>query len=225
MSYTTLRPRSSLKPPTRFSFAVSLPAMGKRRKRQQRAVPVKAPNYQRTKQPLGADNATRKHLAAMLEFHNRFSDEYYTRAECWAPFLQEEECGAAPAPGAAVWEPFAGDGACYEMLRGFGLETLGRPGQSDFWANTRAPRGTEWIVTNPPFSSKWLVLDALLENRLPMAVILPWQAFYGNGVLRLDALRARHGGTWSRHACGTHAFNRPDGTTKDVGCYILRWVF
>jgi len=178
----------------------------------------------RTNQPFGLENRERKRIADELFRNNRFSDEYYTPKKAWEPFMDRQTAFWLPHKHTAVWEPFAGDGQCYKNLYELGCLPQANP-EKDFWANTKAPEGTEYIVTNPPFSSKWLVLDALLENRINSAIILPWQCFYNYGLTRLEALRKRHGGTWSRHELGTNKFNRPDGTTKHIGCYILHWEF
>lgn len=242
-----LRPRDGLKPPARYAPAVAVPpralealkALTKAlnalmdgetpekleagRKVLQRYAPRPAGSGL-TNQPFGLDNRERKRIADELFRNNRFSDEYYTPLEAWEPFMDGQRAFWLPHKHTAVWEPFAGDGQCYKNLKELGVLPLANP-EKDFWANTKAPEGTEYIVTNPPFSSKWLVLDALLENRLPSAVILPWQCFYGYGLTRLEALRKRHGGTWSRHELGTNSFNRPDGTKKHIGTYILHWEF
>jgi hypothetical protein len=231
-SRRVLRPRDGLKPPARYAPAVAVrPARTHRVKVAPRVPRLPRPfagkgavSQGRTNQPFGLDNRQRKRIADELFRNNRFSDEYYTPKKAWEPFMDGQRAFWLPHKHTAVWEPFAGDGQCYKNLKELGVLPLANP-EKDFWANTKAPEGTEFIVTNPPFSSKWLVLDALLENRLPSAVILPWQCFYSYGLTRLEELRKRHGGTWSQHELGTNNFNRPDGTKKHIGCYILHWEF
>lgn len=233
-SRRVLRPRDGLKPPARYTFAEPVRPSPRNWVKKNHAFtqwmakvaprPAGAVSQGRTNQPFGLDNRERKRIADELFRNNRFSDEYYTPLEAWEPFMDGQRAFWLPDKHTAVWEPFAGDGQCYKNLYELGMLPLANP-EKDFWANTKAPEGTDYIVTNPPFSSKWLVLDALLENRLPSAIILPWQCFYAHGLTRLEALRQRHGGTWSRHELGTNKFNRPDGTTKHVGCYILHWEF
>jgi len=122
---------------------------------------------------------------------NKLSDEYYTRANTWQRFIEERGL-----QGTKIFEPFYGDGTSRDALAGL-VEVVGKAG--DFWENWNAEDcPQEYIMTNPPFSFKWLVIQAFLERRRPFAMIMPFQLFYKSSKTRLDTYAEKYGGRWTK---------------------------
>ena len=161
----------------------------------------------------------RRQLAIKKFSSNPLSDEYYTGAAAWESFAQERSLKR-------VWEPFAGDGKIVTEWAKLGVDCVMSSG--DFWDNLKLPEGIDYIATNPPFSFKWLVLETLLEFKKPLAVILPWQSFYANGLTRLNWLQQEYGGQWKQlpmTSAGQHFWHPPVNDYKKIGCFILEWTW
>ncbi len=161
----------------------------------------------------------RKRLSSKKFLSNPLSDEYYTGSAAWEPFARERSLKR-------VWEPFAGDGKIVGEWAKLGVDCVMSTG--DFWNNLQVPEGVDYIATNPPFSFKWLVLETLLAFKKPMAVILPWQSFYNNGLARLNWLQQEFGGHWKQipmTSAGQHFWHPPDKDYKKIGCFILEWTW
>ena len=161
----------------------------------------------------------RKELADRLFRENRHSDEYYTSAWAWKDFADMRNIRT-------VWEPFAGDGAIADEWNRTSVDCI--MGVGDFWKQSLPQDEFDYIATNPPFSSKWLVLETLLEHKKPLAVILPWNAFYRGGLERLEWLRKTYGGRWMKHKIpdkGLLFWHPPANAYKKIGCYILEWTW
>jgi len=124
--------------------------------------------------------------------NNKVSDEYYTRANTWQRFIEERGL-----QGSTIYEPFFGDGTSREALAGL-VSVVGKAG--DFWENWSAEDcPQEYIMTNPPFSFKWLVIQTFLERRRAFAMIMPFQIFYGSSKKRLDTYAEKFGGRWTKY--------------------------
>jgi len=161
----------------------------------------------------------RKRLSSKMFLSNTLSDEYYTGSAAWETFARERSLKK-------VWEPFAGDGKIVGEWAKLGVDCVMSIG--DFWSNLQVPEGVDYIATNPPFSFKWLVLETLLAFKKPMAVILPWQSFYRNGLARLNWLQQEFGGHWRQipmTSAGQYFWHPPDKDYKKIGCFILEWTW
>ena len=163
---------------------------------------------------------TPRGVADYLFNTNRVSDEYYTQFTTWRRFLYTRDT-------TRYWEPFYGDGSGVAGLRDAGYDIVGSPG--NFWDIDWTTAPTDPILSNPPFSFKWLVIEALLKNRREFHLILPWQTFHKNtgGADKLRRLQQVYGGTYSEFKL-THNecnFIMPSGSTKKIGCLILSWHF
>lgn len=161
----------------------------------------------------------RKRLSSKMFLSNTLSDEYYTGSAAWETFARER-CLKK------VWEPFAGDGKIVGEWAKLGVDCVMSIG--DFWSNLQVPQGVDYIATNPPFSFKWLVLETLLAFKKPMAVILPWQSFYRNGLARLNWLQQEFGGHWRQipmTSAGQYFWHPPNKDYKKIGCFILEWTW
>lgn len=133
--------------------------------------------------------AQRKREAEILFRENKRSDEYYTRGSTWHRFLDEKRL-----LGGTFWEPFFGDGTSRDALDGL-VTIVGKPG--DFWDHVLEPdRPKHMILSNPPFSFKWLILATLCELKQDFALVLSWQSFYQSGLAKMNSLKKKHGGTW-----------------------------
>jgi hypothetical protein len=183
--------------------------------------------------------AERAVIARELFEDNKYSDEYFTSRHAWDGFMGTKIHDLIQ-DIQFVLEPFAGDGSVAKewkqirTLHGNGIHCELMKG--DFWDNAIAgvdiPDCYDYIATNPPFSSKWLVLETLLEwakpKKLKLAVILPWGCFYGSGKDRLDWFQGHFGGKWARHDIpdkGQHFWHPPEKCYKKVGTYILEWTW
>jgi hypothetical protein len=161
----------------------------------------------------------RKRLSSKMFLSNPLSDEYYTGSASWETFARERSLKQ-------VWEPFAGDGKIKGEWAKLGVDCVMSIG--DFWSNLQVPYGVDYIATNPPFSFKWLVLETLLAFKKSMAVILPWQSFYRNGLARLNWLQQEFGGHWKQipmTSAGQEFWHPPDNDYKKIGCFILEWTW
>jgi hypothetical protein len=153
---------------------------------------------------------------------NKFSDEYYTRSESWRRFV--DDAGLA---GKTVWEPFFGDGSSRDELAKLGVTQIGKAG--DFWENITAPDcPTDFIMSNPPFSFKWEIMETLLERKRSFALILPWQTFYQSGAKKIAELHRKYGGKYLRYNMRGEEVMFYSPTSKKmmpIGTSILLWTF
>lgn len=152
---------------------------------------------------------------------NKVSDEYYTRGSTWKRFIEEKGL-----QGTTIFEPFFGDGTSREALKGL-VNVVGKAG--DFWDNIIAPDcPQEYIMTNPPFSFKWLVIQTFLEMKRPFAMIMPFQIFYNSAKNRLDTYAEKYGGRWEKFVTTAreNEFWSPEkNKLVRIGCSILVWTF
>ena len=152
---------------------------------------------------------------------NKKSDEYYTRCKTWERYIHERGL-----KGTTVFEPFSADGSSAEVLKS--LVNV-KSGKGDFWEQIVAPDcPQEFILSNPPFSFKWLILQTLLERKRSFALILPFQIFYGSSAKILDEYQDHYGGKWGRFILKgkENYFYNPDlDKLVPIGCSILEWHF
>lgn len=74
---------------------------------------------------------------------------------------------------ALVWDPFFCSGFSGRYLeRSLGCQVVHTSGV-DFFSLDRPPAGVTAVVSNPPFSKKRDVIEALLEFKVPFRLILP----------------------------------------------------
>lgn len=163
----------------------------------------------------------RKEFSEYLFKKNTVSDEYYTRGHTWARFIE-----AHGLKGKTIFEPFYGDGTSREALAGL-VSVVGKAG--DFWDNINAPDcPQEYIMTNPPFSFKWLVIQTFLEKRRPFAMIMPWQMFYNSSLAQLDNYAEFYGGRWTQFKLTAQEQKYWSPEKKEmvgIGSSILVWNF
>lgn len=153
---------------------------------------------------------------------NKFSDEYYTRSASWERFVYD-----AGLKGKTVYEPFYGDGSSRAELAKLGVTQIGKAG--DFWENIVAPDcPTDFIMSNPPFSFKWEIMETLLERKRSFALILPWQTFYQSGARKLRNLQEKYGGKYLRYNMRgeeNHYYSPATKKMTPIGTSILLWTF
>lgn len=163
---------------------------------------------------------TRQCVADQKTASNKCHDEYYTRGGTYARLIRELKL-----EGQSVVEPFGGDGSYKRMMKCLGVKPVGMTG--NFWdKHTKIPAG--FILSNPPFSSKWEVLETLLEQRRDMALVMPFQSFYNAGEKKLNELQSIYGGVWSRFDLRGYErwfYNAKTGEDTEIGCQILIWRF
>ena len=174
----------------------------------------------RYRQIMKHTDQTPRGVAEFLSITNKKSDEYYTPFATWARFLSTEK-------HTAYWEPFYGDGSGVQGLRDAGYTIHGQP--IDFWDIDWSNAPDVPILSNPPFSFKWLIIEELLKHRREFHLILPWQTFIeqNGGAVKLRRMMAVYGGSYTgfklRHS--ENKYVQPDGTVKPIGCLILSWRF
>lgn len=161
-------------------------------------------------------------LATQKFNKNKFSDEYYTRSASWARFVAD-----AGLEGKTVYEPFYGDGSSKAELAKLGVTQISKKG--DFWENIVADDcPTNFIMSNPPFSFKWEILETLAERKRSFAFILPWQTFYQSGAKKLRNLHEKYGGKYLRYDMRGEEVQFYSPATKKmtpIGTSILLWTF
>ena len=153
---------------------------------------------------------------------NKFSDEYYTRSASWERFVYD-----AGLKGKTVYEPFYGDGSSRAELAKLGVTQIGKAG--DFWENIVAPDcPANFIMSNPPFSFKWEIMETLLERKRSFALILPWQTFYQSGARKIRNLQEKYGGKYLRYNLRgeeNHYYSPATKKMTPIGTSILLWTF
>ena len=161
---------------------------------------------------------TRRQVAEDKFNSNKYSDEYYTR-NSWDRFI--EEYGLT---NTTVIEPFLGDGSFLSHLQSkVNIVTTNK----NFWdvlENNELPDG--FIMSNPPFSCKWEIIETLLELRRDFALILPWQVWTKKS--RLDMLQSIYGGIHSKFALKNKEkmfYDPKSNSMKAIGVNILVWKF
>lgn len=161
-------------------------------------------------------------LATQKFSKNKFSDEYYTRSASWERFVAD-----AGLEGKTIYEPFFGDGSSRPELAKLGVTQIGKAG--DFWENIVAPDcPTNFIMSNPPFSFKWEIMETLLERKRSFAFILPWQTFYQSGAKHLAKLQEKYGGKYLRYNMRGeegHYYSPATNKMTPIGTSILLWTF
>ena len=92
------------------------------------------------------------------------SDDYNTSVSAYKliqPFVPK---------GITIYDPFFHDGSCADKMRMvFSCEVI----HEDKDAFTWFPDNADMIITNPPFSIKYKVLDWLMKRDLPFMCLLP----------------------------------------------------
>jgi len=78
-----------------------------------------------------------------------------------------------------VWEPACGEGHMVRVLRDNGLDVTATDIMTgtDFLA-AQKPMGTEWIITNPPFSLAEEFIRKCLQHKVPFALLLKSQFWH-----------------------------------------------
>ena len=96
------------------------------------------------------------------------SDEYYTPDEAWdniSQYLSKDKW---------IFEAFFGEGHTYKYFEKNGYNVVGEKGldffsdDADFFMEV-----ADCVVSNPPFSIKYKVMDTLVRENMPFILILP----------------------------------------------------
>jgi hypothetical protein len=163
----------------------------------------------------------RQQVSTALFQANKFSDEYYTLPATWEEWIDAHH----PIKDTRTYiEPFAGDGTGLRSISENGVK-VEWSGYADFWEWVKSkpdPKKT-YVLTNPPYSFKWLVVNTLMEMGISFTMVLPWQMFFASGEGRLAQYIQQFGGCFKIQAIKKNKFKRPDGTFKRVGVFFLNW--
>ena len=166
------------------------------------------------------NNALRKYHAGLLFKNNTLSDEYYTDPITWERYLAERGW-----IGQVFCDPFLGDGFLAKRMKGLcKIVSLGKGNYFDLIRRKGLPACR--ILANPPFSSKFLVIQSLLEMKKSFSLILPFQVrFTGKDVLM--TYQKVYGGRFNCYLLKSkeQVFSLPDGNKKPIGTFILEWDF
>lgn len=78
-----------------------------------------------------------------------------------------------------IWEPACGQGHMVTVMREYGFRVVGTDIQEgvDF-LSAEIPVGTDWIITNPPFSSAEAFLRRCAKHGKPFALLLKSQYWH-----------------------------------------------
>ena len=89
-------------------------------------------------------------------------------------------------PGAKIWEPACGEGHMVKVLEdnGFNVHATDIAFGQDFLSET-LPSGTEWIITNPPFSLADEFIEKCISHNRPFALLLKSQFWHAKKRYRL----------------------------------------
>lgn len=107
------------------------------------------------------------------------SDFYETPAECTEALIDYLGADRLRLYG-SVWEPACGDGAMTDVFSRHGIPWDGGDirktkitlGGTDFLEQHKAPEGTGYIITNPPFSLAYEFIEHARAFGIPFAMIL-----------------------------------------------------
>lgn len=89
-------------------------------------------------------------------------------------------------PGSVIWEPACGDGHMQNVLEERGYHVIGTDilSGTDF-LTADLPEGTDWIITNPPFSRSEEFIRRCAEHGKPFALLLKSQYWHAQRRLEL----------------------------------------
>lgn len=81
--------------------------------------------------------------------------------------------------GTKVWEPACGEGHMVDVMKANGLEVIGTDINTgtDF-LTADMPEGTEWIITNPPFSLAEQFIRKSADHNVAFAMLLKSQYWH-----------------------------------------------
>ena len=82
-------------------------------------------------------------------------------------------------PGTKVWEPACGGGHMVQVLEANGLKVTATDIETgtDF-LTAELPEGTEWIITNPPFSLANEFIETCIKHKRPFALLTKSQFWH-----------------------------------------------
>lgn len=78
-----------------------------------------------------------------------------------------------------IWEPACGQNHMVDAMREYGYRVIGTDIQegTDF-LSADLPKGTSWIVTNPPFSKAAEFIERAAQHNIPFALLLKSQYWH-----------------------------------------------
>lgn len=91
------------------------------------------------------------------------NDVYETPDDAWDNILKHVP------PGTKIWEPFVGSGRSGDAIRKRGFEVVHEKRDFFEWS----PDTFDAIVSNPPFSRKYEVIERCVKLGKPFALLLP----------------------------------------------------
>ena len=100
------------------------------------------------------------------------SDEYYTPNKVWDSIID-----LLPNEPIVVYEPFFGKGHTFDYLKQQGQLTLGEKDQDFFSVNSlHMLKHCDCVISNPPFSIKYEILEQLVDFNIPFVLLFPLQS-------------------------------------------------
>lgn len=94
------------------------------------------------------------------------NDEWYTIPSSWDMILKYID------KKDIIYEPFYGGGDTYRYFKKKGHKVIGKPNY-DFFDDEKLIKKCDAVITNPPFSSKYKIIDRLVKYNKPFILILP----------------------------------------------------
>ena len=96
----------------------------------------------------------------------RTNDEWYTVPSSWDKILEYID------KKHIIYEAFYGGGDTYKYFKKKGFKVIGKPNY-DFFEDEKLIKKCDVVISNPPFSSKYKIMERLVKHNKPFILILP----------------------------------------------------
>ena len=94
------------------------------------------------------------------------NDEWYSQPSFWDKVLSYID------KKSVIYEAFYGCGHTYDYFKSKGFSVIGKQGL-DFFEDEEYIKKCDIVVSNPPFSSKYKIMERLVKKNKPFILILP----------------------------------------------------
>ena len=94
------------------------------------------------------------------------NDEWYTLPSSWDKILEYVD------KDKKIFEAFYGCGHTYDYFKEKGYNVIGKKGL-DFFEDEKLIKECDIIISNPPFSSKYKIMERIVKYNKPFILILP----------------------------------------------------
>ena len=95
------------------------------------------------------------------------NNEYYTQPSSWDKILNYVD-----KKNNKIYEPFYGGGDTYNYFKNKGYNVIGKK-DLDFFEDEKYIKDCDIIISNPPFSTKYKIMERIVKYNKPFILILP----------------------------------------------------